>query len=118
MVEEAKANSAEDKKRREEIEVKNEADSLTYQMERRLQESGEKLAVHEKGRIEQLLNDLKGALKDNAPVEKLRTLMSDLAQASASFNNTEQQSTAESTHASSGKSNDNDDIIDAEYTQE
>ncbi|PKM86339.1 MAG: molecular chaperone DnaK [Firmicutes bacterium HGW-Firmicutes-12] len=118
MVEEAKANSAEDKKRREEIEIRNEADSLVYQMERRLQESGEKLAVHDKGRIEQLVTDLKASLKDNAPVEKLRSLMSDLTQAGASFYNAEQQTTSETTGASSGTGNNNDDIIDAEYTSE
>jgi len=117
MVKEAETNAAEDKRRREEIEVKNEADSLVYQMERRIKESGDKLAVHEKGRIEQLLNDLKTALKDNAPVEKLRSLMSDLTQAGAAFHSTAEQVGAETRQTAQESGKGNDDVIDAEYTE-
>lgn len=118
MVKEAESNAVEDKKRRETVEVKNEADSLVYQMERRIKESGDKLAVHEKGRIEQLLNDLKTALKDDAPVEKLRSLMSDLTQAGAAFYNTAQQTGADTTQKTNDSGKGNDDVIDAEYTEQ
>lgn len=117
MVKEAEANAADDKKRREEVEVRNEADSLVYQTERKIKEAGDKLAVHEKGRIEQLLSELKTALKDNAPVEKLRSLMSDLTQAGASFNNTAQPAEAQNTETAQKPGKGNDDVIDAEYTE-
>lgn len=117
MVKEAEANAAEDKKRREEVEVRNEADSLVYQIERKIKESGDKLAIHEKGRIEQLLSELKTALKDNAPVEKLRSLMSDLNQAGASFTNTAQHAETQNTQSAQEPGKGNDDVIDAEYTE-
>ncbi len=120
MVQEAEANAAEDKKRREEVEVRNEADTIVYQMEKQLKENGEKLAVHEKGRIEQLVSDLKKALQENASVEKLRSLISDLTQSGGAFyKNAEQPSAAQpspggSPHGDAGQ----DDVIDAEYTEQ
>lgn len=81
MVKEAEAHAAEDKKRREEAEARNEADSLAYQVERQLKDLGDKVQVHEKARIEQLLSDLRTALKENAPIERVRNLKSDLEQA-------------------------------------
>lgn len=84
MVHDAQVNSAEDKKRKEEVESRNEADSLVYQVERQLRDFGEKAPLHEKARIDQLLGDLKSALKENAPIDRIRSLKSDLQQASLS----------------------------------
>jgi len=81
MVRDAEANSAEDKQRKQEVEARNEADALAYQVERQLKDLGDKVPVHEKARIEELLNNLKTALKENAPVERIRSLHSDLQQA-------------------------------------
>ncbi|MBF7083804.1 molecular chaperone DnaK [Desulfallas sp. Bu1-1] len=85
MVREAEAHAAEDKKRREEVEARNEADTLAYQVERQLKDLGDKVPVHEKARIEQLLGDLRSALKENAPVDRIRTLSGDLRQAAYSL---------------------------------
>ena len=85
MVREAEANAGEDKKRKEEVEVRNQADSLAYQADRQIKELGDKVPVHEKARIDQLISDLKAALKDNAPLERIRSLKSDLEQASYSL---------------------------------
>lgn len=111
MVKEAKANETEDKKRRAEVEVRNEADAMVYQTERALKEYGDKLAAHEKGRLEQLTGELKNALKENAPIEKLRSLISDLSQAHAAFRNTAE-------NASANHSKAKDDVIDVEYTED
>ncbi|MHB8158786.1 MAG: Hsp70 family protein, partial [Desulfocucumaceae bacterium] len=81
MVRDAEVNSAEDKKRKQEVEVRNEADSLVYQVERQLKDIGDKVPVHEKARLEQLNTDLKEALKENAPVDRIKALHSDLQQA-------------------------------------
>ncbi len=81
MIREAEANAAEDKRRRQEVEARNDADSLAYQVERQLRDLGDKVPVHEKARIEQLLGDLRTALKENAPLDRIRTLHSDLQQA-------------------------------------
>lgn len=88
MVNEAGIHAAEDKKRKQEIEARNEADSLAYQVDRQLKELGDKIPVHEKARAEQLLNDLRTALKENAPIDRIRTLQSDLQQAAYSLSQT------------------------------
>ena len=85
MVNAAQANAEEDKKRRQEIEARNEADSLVYQVERQLKDLGDQVPVHEKARVEQLATDLKAALKENAPVDKIQSLKSDLQQAAYSL---------------------------------
>jgi len=46
------------------VEIRNEADSLTYRVERQLKDFGDRVPVHEKARIEQILSDLKTALKE------------------------------------------------------
>lgn len=121
MIKEAEANAADDKQRREEIEVRNNADSLVYQVERQLKDYGDKVAVHEKARIEQLVNDLKIALKDNAPIDKLRTLTGDLSQAAMALGQAAYQGagTAQQPGAtpSEAQSKADDDVIDAEYTE-
>ncbi|KJR97384.1 MAG: molecular chaperone DnaK [Peptococcaceae bacterium BRH_c4a] len=81
MVRDAEVNAAEDKRRKEEVEVRNQADTLVYQVERQLKDMGDKAPVHEKSRIDQLINDLKTALKENAPIDRIRALQGDLQQA-------------------------------------
>ncbi|MGQ9558588.1 MAG: molecular chaperone DnaK, partial [Desulfurispora sp.] len=81
MVREAQQYAAEDKQRRQEAETRNEADSLAYQLERQLKEHQDKLPVHEKARMEQLVQDTRSALKDSAPIDRIRSLLSDLQQA-------------------------------------
>jgi molecular chaperone DnaK len=88
MVNEAGMHAAEDKKRKQEIEARNEADSLAYQVDRQLKDLGDKIPVHEKARAEQLLNELRIALKENAPIERIRTLQSDLQQAAYALSQT------------------------------
>jgi len=119
MIKEAEANAAEDKRRREEIEVRNNADSLIYQVERQMKEHGEKLPVHEKARIEQLVSDLKTALKENAPVDKIRSLTSDLSQAAMALGQAVYQGSSGQPGAGANTANNkpDDDVIDAEYTE-
>jgi len=67
MVNEARSHEAEDKKRRELIEAKNNADSLVYQTEKALRDLGEKVPSAERGEIEGKLNDLKSAAQSDDP---------------------------------------------------
>lgn len=85
MVNDAEANATEDKRRRQEVEARNAADTAVYQTQHQMKEVGDRLPVHEKSRLEQLLADTKKALEENAPVERLRTLTSDLTQAASVF---------------------------------
>jgi molecular chaperone DnaK len=63
MVQEARAHEAEDKKRKEAIEVKNQADNLVYQTEKALKDLGDKVPSAERGNIEAKLAELKQALQ-------------------------------------------------------
>ena len=62
MVQESKANEAEDKKRKELIEARNIADNLIYQTEKAMRDLGEKITSGERGDIEAKINDLKAVL--------------------------------------------------------
>lgn len=63
MVRDAETHAEEDRRRREEAETRNQADSLVYQTERMLRDYGEKLSTVEKSTIENALADTKKALQ-------------------------------------------------------
>jgi molecular chaperone DnaK len=63
MMKEAEAHAAEDTKRKGEIEIRNQADSLVYSTERTLSEHGGKLAEADRKTVEDALNTVKEALK-------------------------------------------------------
>ena len=63
MVQAAEAHADEDKKRREEIEVRNQADSLAYSVERQLAEHGDKVPAADKAEIETAIKEVREALK-------------------------------------------------------
>jgi molecular chaperone DnaK len=121
MVREAEANSVEDKKRKQEVEARNEADTLAYQADRQLKDLGDKVPLHEKARIEELLSDLKTALKENAPVDRIRALQSDLQQAAYALSQAAYQQQGEAGGCSGGNCggghrNDSG-VVDAEFEE-
>jgi molecular chaperone DnaK len=65
MVKEAEANAEADKQRRETVEARNHAESLTHQVEKNLKEHGDKLGAQEKGEAEAALAAAKSALEGN-----------------------------------------------------
>ena len=72
MVQEAEAHKAEDEKRQELVEVKNQADSLVYQTEKTLKEAEDKIDADAKAKIETAIKDLKESLaKENVTKEEL-----------------------------------------------
>lgn len=78
LVREAEGNAAEDRKRREEADSRNEADSLCYQVERQIRSLGDRVSSSEKSRAEMLVADLRQKLKDDASVETIKNVMNDL----------------------------------------
>jgi molecular chaperone DnaK len=74
MAKEADAHSAEDKQKREEIEAKNQLDSLTYNIEKMLRENGDKISGSERGDVENALADAKKAIEsgDKAQMDSAR----------------------------------------------
>ncbi|MDD5756948.1 MAG: Hsp70 family protein, partial [bacterium] len=81
MVKQAEQFADEDKKRKEEIEVKNEADTLVYSVEKTLREQGDKVSQEERLKIDQALADAKEALK-GTDIEKIKQTKEKLMTAS------------------------------------
>ncbi len=74
MVKDAEANAEADKKKRESVDVRNEADSMVYQTEKTLKDMGDKVSAADKENIEKAVNELKEALKgDNTDDIKAKT---------------------------------------------
>ena len=81
MVKDAEANADADKKKREAVDARNEADSLVYQTEKTLKEAGDKVSAADKEKIQSACADLKKALEgDN--VEEIKAKSEALKQAS------------------------------------
>jgi molecular chaperone DnaK len=81
MVKEAEKFASEDSKRKEEVELTNQADSLAYATEKSLKEFGEKVSQQERADIEAKLTDLRSAIKDRA-VDRIKKSMEELTKAS------------------------------------
>ena len=82
MQRDAEAHSAEDKKRREVVDLKNQADQLIYSTEKTLKEHGEKVSADTRGKIESAVNNLREAAKgeDGNAIRKAMENLSDTAQ--------------------------------------
>jgi len=117
MVNDAEAHADEDKKRRQKVEVRNAADTAVYQVQRQLSEAGDNLPVHEKSRLEQILAETKEALTENAPVERIRTLTSDLNQAANVFNSKPGANSQAHENEASPDATGSEEVIDAEFTE-
>ena len=133
LIKDAEAHAAEDEKRKEEIDVRNQGDSLVYQTEKTLKEEGEKLDADKKAPVEKAVEDLKEALKGKdvedikAKTEALTQAMQPLAQDMYAKAQAEQQQQAQQQgeaqseeQASSGgqdegESESDEDVIDADF---
>ncbi len=81
MVREAKQHEVEDRRRKELIEARNNADALIYQTEKSLRELGEKIPANDRATIERTIEDLKTA-KEGDDTARIRQLTEQLQQAS------------------------------------
>ena len=123
MVKDAEAHAEEDKKRREEAEVRNNADSLVYQTEKVLREQGEKLTAEDKSAVEGPLADLRSAL-NGSDTDTIKNATEKLMTASQAFSQklyeaASRDGNAAGTSASGQPSGANDsDIVDAEIVDE
>ncbi|MBI2334650.1 molecular chaperone DnaK, partial [Candidatus Daviesbacteria bacterium] len=79
MTKEAEAHAEEDKKRKEEIDIKNQADTLVYTAERSLKDAGDKVSAEVRTDVEQKLSDLKGVIQTASP-EDLKPKMEALSE--------------------------------------
>jgi len=121
MVRDAEQHRSEDAELRQVVDARNELDSTIYRVERRLAELGDAVPVHEKGRAEMLLNDARQAVKEEAPLERLRSLTAELQQIYHSLGAGSGQSQGGGAPygapgAGPDAPVDDDDVIDAEFT--
>jgi molecular chaperone DnaK len=123
MVRDAEAHAEEDRRRREEAEVHNQADTLVYQTEKLLREQGDKISGAEKDAVESKLADLK-AVKDGSDIEAIKNAVDGLMAASQTFAQKLYEASANdgagaSAGAGAGSSAPNDDeVVDAEIVDE
>ncbi len=120
MVKEAQSHSDEDKRRREEVEVRNNADSIAYQVERQISELGDRVPANEKARAEQLIADIRQLVKSNSTdVARLRQLTSDLQQVAHALSSAAYSQASASGGARTGRPNGapSEEVIDAEFKQ-
>ncbi len=81
MVKDAEAYASEDRKRKEEIEIRNNADSLVYQMEKQMKDYGDKVSSGDKEKIEKAITELKEALKSEN-IDRIKKAEENLKEAS------------------------------------
>ena len=122
MVKDAEAYAEEDRRRREQVETRNQADQLVHQTEKVLGEQGEKLADDEKAKIETSLGELKAVIDDtSADVASLRARIDSLVTVSQSaFSRMYQESSEQQSAAGSaaGGAGSDDDVVEAEIVDE
>jgi molecular chaperone DnaK len=118
MVADAQAHSDEDRRRREEVEARNSADSIAYQVERQIQELGNQVPVNEKARAEQLIAEIRELVKNQSgDIARLRQLTSDLQQVAAGLASAAYSQATSAGAPGGGQPGGGDDVIDAEFKE-
>lgn len=124
MVQDAEKHAEEDKKKKEEVEAKNNADHMIYQTEKLLKESGDKLQPSDKSEIESKVSALKSAIESNNTdnikkfTDELQASWSKASetlykQGQQAGGQTEQQSQANKTTEDTGRKDES--VVDADY---
>ena len=127
MVKDAEANAESDKKKREEVDVKNQADSLVFQVEKNIKEHGDKISSEDKSKIETDLKDLKEAIEKN-DLELIKAKTQELTQSSmkmgeAMYKDQQANSAPGAEGGEQSQPNDGaeaskeDDVIDADFEE-
>ncbi|HAQ23013.1 MAG TPA: molecular chaperone DnaK [Acidimicrobiaceae bacterium] len=115
MVRDAEAHADEDRKRRDEAEVRNAADNLVYQTEKLLAEQGDQLTEEETANVNEKLADLRSAIEGD-DTEVIKNATEALMVASQEFG--QRLYEAAQAESASGDPSDTDDVVDAEIVDE
>jgi molecular chaperone DnaK len=123
MIREAEEHAAEDARRREEIDARNELDSLAYRVEQLLTDLQDRVPVNEKARAEQLVADARQAVSEQAGLDRVRPLIGDLEQMVHALPAAAQQAAPSGAGADDGGASttdaaDDEEVVDAEFTRE
>jgi molecular chaperone DnaK len=119
MVSDAQRHAAEDRRQREAVEARNQADTVAYQVERQIHELGDRAPLHERARAEQMMQEIRQLVKDQSTdIARLRQLSSDLQQLAAGLaasgyaHETADRASSQDVRQRSGAA---DEVIDAEF---
>ena len=110
MVKEAELNKEADEKRKEEVEIKNKAESYIAQIDQSLNEEGSKMSDDQKNQLTQLRDEMKTALNNN-DIETLKSKLQQLEQAAAMA-----QQYANNNGGSTNSNPQQEDVVDADFT--
>jgi len=121
MVQDAEANAEEDKKRREEVETRNQGESLVHGAQKAIDDLGDKADASAKAEVEAGIEELQAALDGN-DVEAVKTKSAELSQVMMKMGEAayaaEQDAAAANGDAGAGESTDSDDsVVDAEFEE-
>ncbi len=119
MVKEAEANKEADQKRKDDIEVKNKAQSYVDQINSTLTEQGDKLSPEQKDQLTKLRDEASGAIQAN-DINKLREIVGKLEDAAAQAGAYQSQTNGNASSGNNAGSNEGnetaDDVVDADFT--
>jgi molecular chaperone DnaK len=123
MVREAEEHAGEDRRQREEIDARNELDALAYRAEQLVSELQDRLPVNQKAQAEQLVADARQAIEEQAGLERVRPLISDLQQIIQALPSAAAATAAGGGDGASGDgageaAGDDEEVVDAEFTRE
>lgn len=115
-IKEAERYAEEDKKRKQEVEIRNNADTMIYQTEKTLRELKDKISDSERNKIQEKIDQLRKAL-EGSNVDEIKAKTEELSQEFYSISQKLYQQASQGTQTGSA-SNDakgNDDVVDADY---
>lgn len=109
MIADAKRYSEEDRKRKEEAEVRNHADGICYNANRQLEAMGETVSGADREKAQEVINRLRQALEEKAPIDQIETMVQELEEIMQGL---EPVTTADATGAAGDS-----EVIDAEFDE-
>ncbi|MCH5171687.1 MAG: molecular chaperone DnaK [Erysipelotrichales bacterium] len=116
MVKEAEENKEADERRKEEVEIKNKAESYINMIDQQLAEAGDKIDANQREQTQKLRDELKEALDKN-DIETLKSRIGELEKAAEYMAQAQQQQGQASGNDASTDNKKDDDVIDAEFTE-
>jgi molecular chaperone DnaK len=120
MVADSQSHADEDRRRREEIDARNHADAIAYQVERQIGELGDRAPANERARAEAMINEVREMVKSqSSDISRFRQLTSDLQQLASGLTSAAQtRAAAGGAQGPGGQGTQErgpDDVIDAEF---
>src|SRR5699024_2243936 len=119
MVQEAEENAEEDKKRREEADLRNEADQLVFTTDKTIKDLGDKVTDEEKEKAEKAKDELKKALEsdDMDDIKSKKEALEEHVQQLSTKLYEQMQQDAQAQEGTDGSNDDSEDVVDADYKE-